>query len=339
MFTDQVKLTLSAGKGGNGIVAWRREKYLPKGGPYGGNGGKGGSVILEVDAQTFSLQTYRNRRILKAENGGEGGSALKQGRTGKDLVLKVPCGTLVKDSETDEVLFDGVADKDRFVLCKGGKGGLGNAFFRSPTHQAPHICTEGTQGESREIELELKLIADIGLIGFPNAGKSTLLSKIARIPVKIAPYPFTTLHPNISYIQFEDFSRLLIADIPGIIEYAHQNKGLGLSFLKHIERTRILVYVIDISGQEGRDPWDDFQVLRKELAAYNEELLKKPFLTVLNKCDLEDAHIEPFRKRYPFAQDTLLEISAQEGDGLELLKRALQSSSITSSSVHCVNSR
>ncbi len=331
MFVDTVTVTLSAGKGGNGVVAWRREKFIPKGGPSGGNGGKGGSIILQTEAQITSLEGFRNRRIIKAENGNPGGGALKQGRGGRDLILKIPCGTLVKNAKTKEVLFDFTEDKQEWLICKGGRGGRGNASFRSPTHQAPNICTEGTPGQNIEIELELKLIADIGLVGYPNAGKSTLLSKVTHLPVKIGAYPFTTLSPNLSYIQCQDRSRVLVADIPGIIEYAHENKGLGLAFLRHIERTSALVYVIDISGFEERDPFCDFEVLQSELRSYQPGMLEKPFLVALNKIDMEGAQeqIERFRARYPFDPETLFEISAMNEEGLEPLVERMKQLKLT----------
>lgn len=316
MFVDKVRLTLTAGRGGNGIVAWRREKYVPKGGPAGGDGGNGGSISLETDAQVVSLQHLRNRRLIPAKNGMPGGSNNKKGKNGEDLCITVPCGTLIKDATTNEVLYDFTEATREELICKGGRGGKGNNRFRTSTNQAPNICTEGTLGESREIELELKLIADIGLIGIPNAGKSSLMSQVTDLEVKIGAYPFTTLHPNLSYIQFEDLSRLLIADIPGIIEGAHEDRGLGLAFLKHIERTAALVYVIDISGSEERDPLNDFEILQSELKAYDENLLKKPFLVALNKIDLENAetHAARFRERWPSI--TVFEISALQNLGL-----------------------
>jgi GTP-binding protein len=328
MFIDTVRLTLSAGKGGNGVVAWRREKYIPKGGPSGGNGGKGGSILFKADAQLFSLDAYRNRTTLRAENGLPGGGNLQQGRTGRDLVLKVPCGTVIKDADTKEVLFDFTEDSQEWQICQGGRGGKGNACFKSPTNQAPNTFTEGTLGETREIELELKLIADVGLIGIPNAGKSTLLSAMSQIAVKTGAYPFTTLHPNLSYIQFEDYSRVFIADIPGIIEDAHANRGLGLSFLKHVERTSVLLYVLDASGFEERDPIQDFETLRSEIKAYREDLLEKPFLIALNKSDIEGASevIAQFRAAYPFPKSTLFEISALTGEGLPALIEAMRES-------------
>lgn len=319
MFVDKVILTIRAGKGGNGVVAWRREKYIPKGGPCGGNGGRGGSVLLQADIQVSSLEWYRNRRILKAENGQAGGPNCRQGGNGKNLVLKVPCGTLVKDAVTGEILQDLTQDKQEWVLCHGGKGGKGNDFFKTPTNRAPNKCTLGTDGEEKEIELELKLIADVGLVGYPNAGKSTLISSLANIRVKIAAYPFTTLKPNIGFVEKNDHSRIFIADIPGIIEGANQNRGLGIEFLRHIERTKLLVFVIDSSGIDGRNPVDDYQVLRKELGAYNKELLKRPYLIALNKIDDEDSvgHIQAFKKKYVKEKNLIFPLSALTGEGLQ----------------------
>lgn len=326
MFVDSVKITLRAGKGGNGVVAWRRELYVPKGGPAGGNGGKGGSILLKTDSHVLSLEGFRNRRLINAENGLPGGGNLKKGRNGQDLVLTVPCGTLVKDVSTGEILYDFTDENQEYLICKGGKGGKGNNCFKSPTNQAPNICTPGLEGETREVELELKLIADVGLIGIPNAGKSTLMSKLTSVRVKIGAYPFTTLYPNLSYVQFPNFSRVLIADIPGLIEDAHLNKGLGISFLRHIERSSVLLFVIDVSGFEGRDPRDDFNVLRNELKSYNPALLDKPFLIALNKIDQEGAeeNLQNFYRDYPFDKATLFPISAMNAEGLEPLKEAMR---------------
>jgi GTP-binding protein len=325
MFIDRVKIDLVAGRGGNGVIAWRREKYIPKGGPYGGNGGKGGSIILESDAQVFSLEWFRNRRILKAENGAAGGSNNRQGRSGADLVLKIPCGTLVKDAATGELLCDFTEDKQRMILCKGGRGGRGNSSFKTPTNRAPAKCTPGSDGDSLQVELELKLIADVGLIGFPNAGKSTLITALADVKVKIAPYPFTTLQPNIGFIETEDYSRIFIADIPGIIEGAHKNKGLGFEFLRHIERTKLLIFILDASGIDGRNPSDDFKVLKRELKQFNPDLLERPYLIALNKIDSEEAaaHTKHFYKTFPREKKKTFEISAARGDGLDLLQKAI----------------
>lgn len=326
MFVDTTTLTLTAGKGGNGVVAWRREKYIPKGGPTGGNGGRGGSISLIADNQILSLEAYRNKRILLAENGGCGGSNLRQGKAGKDLTLKLPCGTLIKDKHTGEVLFDLTDHGQTVVICQGGKPGKGNAHFKSSTNQAPNTCTPGTPGESKEVELELKLIADVGLVGFPNAGKSTFLSQAAYTRVKIGAYPFTTLFPNLAYVHYPDKSKLLIADIPGIIQDAHMNKGLGLAFLKHIERTSILVFLVDISGFEGRNPTEDFLTLRKEIAAYRQDLLDKPFLVGLNKIDLEESqeHIDSFYQNSGVDRDKIFLLSAKDNVGVRAFLDAIK---------------
>jgi GTP-binding protein len=325
MFVDRVKLDLFAGKGGNGVVAWRREKYIPKGGPTGGNGGRGGSIKLVADAQVYSLEWFRNRRIIKAENGQPGASNSRQGRAGKNLVLKVPCGTLVKDMHTGEILFDLTEDGQEILICQGGKGGRGNETFATPTNRAPNICTEGTPGETKQVEFELKLIADVGLVGFPNAGKSTLINALADVKVKIAPYPFTTLQPNIGFIKKEDLTRVFIADIPGIIEGAHRNRGLGFEFLRHIERTKLLLFILDASGIDGRTPVDDYRVLRNEIAAYNPEMLERPYFVVLNKIDTEESAdlLTQFKKEFPEEKKRLFEISALQGEGVELLESAI----------------
>lgn len=326
MFIDRIKVQCIAGKGGNGVIAWRREKFVPKGGPAGGNGGNGGSVLLQADNNYSSLEWFANSRICKAKNGVQGGDANRQGGSGENLVLKVPCGTLVKDVATGEVLFDLTKHGEKVVLCKGGKGGKGNSMFATSTNRAPNICTPGTLGEEKEVELELKLIADIGLVGFPNAGKSTLISELANRDVAIGAYPFTTLHPNIGSIRYPDSARLLIADIPGIIEGAHQNRGLGLEFLRHIERTKILIYVIDVSGWEGRSPIGDFTVLQEELRNYDPSLLKRQFLIALNKIDLEgaQAHAEDFIQAFSKHKDRIFTISAESGKGCAELKEAIR---------------
>lgn len=326
MFTDRVVLDLAAGKGGNGVVAWRREKFIPKGGPCGGNGGRGGSIIIQADAEVFSLEWFRNRRALKAENGMPGASNSRQGRAGKDLILKVPCGTLIKDLKTGEILHDFTKNREEWVICTGGKGGRGNETFKTPTHQAPNFCTEGKEGTSCHVEFELKLIADVGLVGFPNAGKSTLINALAHVRVKIAPYPFTTLKPNIGFIQTEDYSRIFIADIPGIIEGAHLNKGLGFEFLRHIERTKLLIFVLDSSGIDGRNPSQDYKVLLDEMKKYNPEMLKRPYLIALNKIDTEEAgeHITDFYKEFNLPKTQVFEISAQDKIGLKELREAIE---------------
>lgn len=321
MFVDRVVIQVAAGKGGNGVVAWRREKYIPKGGPAGGNGGPGGSIILEADAQISSLDWFRHRRLIKADNGGDGGGNCRQGRTGPNLVLKVPCGTLVKDADTGDILHDFTQSGEQWILCKGGRGGRGNDSFKTPTNRAPNQFTEGRPGEARHIELELKLIADVGLVGFPNAGKSTLISTLAGLRVKVAAYPFTTLQPNLGFIELDNYQRIYLADIPGIIEGASHNRGLGLEFLRHIERTKLLIFILDASGIDGRNPSHDFRILREEMAAYNPELLERPYLVALNKIDTEEshAHLKQFIKDYHFPPHTLFKISAAYGEGLEAL--------------------
>lgn len=325
MFTDRVVVELSAGKGGDGVIAWTREKYIPKGGPCGGDGGKAGSVIVRADKNVFSLDWYRNRRILKAQNGQPGRGNLCSGKKGQDLILLVPCGTLIKDIATGEILRDMTEDGDEWIICQGGKGGFGNEKFKSPTNQAPYKFTHGTEGEKKKVEFELKLIADVGLVGFPNAGKSTLLGSLARIRVKVAAYPFTTLQPNLGFIRCKDDSRIYIADIPGIIEGAHQNRGLGLEFLRHVERTKLLLFMLDASGIDGRTPLKDYKVLLKEIKEYNPELLKRPYLVALNKIDTDESHalIEEFLEGTKIPKKRLFKISAITGENLDKLVEAI----------------
>ncbi len=326
MFIDQIKLKLIAGKGGNGIIAWRREKFIPKGGPSGGNGGKGGSIIIESSNHFFALDKYRHTQIFKAENGGQGGSNSKQGKDGQNLILKVPCGTIVKRVSTSEILYDFTQPGEQLVICKGGIGGRGNESFRTPTHQAPYKCTLGIEGEEDEVELELKLIADVGFVGMPNAGKSTLLTAVTTAKVKIGDYPFTTLVPNLSFIEYEDYSRVYLADIPGIIAGAHENRGLGLEFLKHIERSAVLVYMVDISGFEERDPIQDFLILKNELEKHNTELTQKPFVIALNKIDQEgsEENTNRFFTRFPELKSQSYLISAKNHIGLDEFKAAIK---------------
>lgn len=324
MFKDLVTLKLEAGKGGNGVVAWRREKYLPKGGPTGGNGGPGGSIYLKSCKDLYSLDMFRNKRLITAKPGGAGGSAQKNGRKGEDLFIKIPCGTLVKDPVTKEVIHDFGPDSEELLICEGGKGGLGNAFFKSSRNRAPNKCTPGKPGQEIEIELELKLIADVGFVGLPSAGKSTLLNTLACTEVKTADYPFTTLKPNLSFIEYDDYSRVYIADIPGIIKDAHKNKGLGFSFLKHIERTSVLVFVIDISKEIRDDPYEDFMTLQDELRSYDPTLLEKPFLVALNKIDKDDLAINEFKKKYSLNEDALFPISATTKEGISAFTKALK---------------
>lgn len=322
MFLDRSTLKLIAGSGGNGAVAWRREKYIPKGGPAGGDGGNGGSVSIQADRNLFSLEHFRNKRLIKSKNGVPGAGARKKGKNGPDITLKIPLGTLIKDARTKEILYDFIEDGQTVTLCQGGKGGKGNASFATPTNRAPMNFTEGKNGQSIEIEFELKLIADVGFVGLPNAGKSTLLTSLTHVPVKIAPYPFTTLRPNLGIIEFDDYSKILIADIPGIIQDAHENKGLGLAFLKHIERTSVLVYVIDISAFEGRDPLQDYHILKEELKKHNPALLEKPSMIALNQVDRTDENVQKFIENHP---NDVYPISGLEKKGLAPFLNKLKS--------------
>lgn len=319
MFIDVAKIELKAGKGGDGSVAFRREKYEPSGGPAGGDGGDGGSIIIVGDKDIKTLMDYSYRSIYKAESGGDGRNKKQFGKKGEDLILKVPVGTLVKDYDTDTVIYDVKHDKEEFVICKGGKGGKGNVHFKSSIRQAPRFAEPGTKGEEKIIKLELKLLADVGLIGLPNVGKSTLLSIMSNARPKIANYHFTTLEPNLGVCKVGEKS-FVLADIPGLIEGASEGLGLGHDFLKHIERTKILVHVLDISGSEGRNPIEDFELINSELASYNIKLNDKKMLVVLNKTDLgAEDNIKEFREKYSDKVDEIVEISAATTENVDKL--------------------
>ncbi|GBD88374.1 GTPase Obg [bacterium BMS3Abin03] len=285
MFIDYAVIEVAAGKGGDGAVAFRREKFVPKGGPAGGNGGRGGSVILEAHHNLNTLLDFRYKRKYKAANGEQGGNSLKDGKGGEDVVIKVPVGTIIKDFESKEVLYDLDEDGKRIILAKGGKGGKGNSNFATSTNQAPRYAEPGKPGEYKKIILELKLIADVGLVGFPNAGKSTLISTISAARPKIADYPFTTLEPNLGIVQYRDYDSFTVADIPGIIEGAHEGKGLGHKFLRHIERTKIILFLIDITSENYEK---DYEVLFNEMKNYSGKLARKKILVSLSKADLAD---------------------------------------------------
>jgi GTP-binding protein len=285
MFIDYAVIELTAGKGGDGAVAFRREKFVPKGGPAGGNGGRGGNIIIEAHHNLNTLLDFRYKRIYKANNGEMGGNSLKDGRGGKDIVIKVPLGTVVKDFESKEMLFDLDENKRSAVVAKGGKGGKGNSNFATPTNQTPRFAEKGKPGEYKKVILELKLIADVGLVGFPNSGKSTLISTITEARPKIADYPFTTLKPNLGIVRYKDYQSFTVADIPGIIEGAHEGKGLGHQFLRHIERTKIILFLIDITSE---DYDNDFETLFNELKSYSSKLIEKKMLVAFSKSDLVD---------------------------------------------------
>ena len=302
MFIDVAKIKVSAGKGGDGAVAWRREKYEPAGGPAGGDGGKGGSVLVTTDTGLHTLMDFRYQKVYQAENGENGRGKKQFGKDGESIVLRVPLGTLIKDQATGRVIAD-LKEKDQtFVLAQGGRGGKGNAKYTTSTRQAPSFAQAGSMGESREVTLELKVLADVGLIGFPNVGKSTLLSVLSKARPKIADYHFTTLSPNLGVVPVKNGASFVMADIPGLIEGASQGVGLGHDFLKHIERTRMLVHVLDMSGHEGRDPLEDFATINRELKDYHEKLAEKPQLVFANKMDL------------PMSQDNLLRFKEKYKD-------------------------
>ncbi len=285
MFVDKAEITIKSGKGGNGCVSFRREPFIPQGGPDGGNGGKGGSIVLVADANLRTLMDFRYKKKYEAENGEDGKKKKQYGKDGKDLVIKVPVGTVVTDLATGLVMADLKEKGQSFVAAKGGKGGKGNVFFANSVRQAPNFAEAGGAAIERDIQLELKLIADVGLVGFPNVGKSTLLSVSTGANPKIADYHFTTITPNLGVVtKYGD--AFIMADIPGLIEGASEGLGLGLDFLKHIERTRILVHIVDVSGSEGRDPIEDFEKINAELRNYSEKLASKPMIVVANKIDL-----------------------------------------------------
>lgn len=327
MFIDIAKIYVRSGKGGDGCVSFRREKYVPLGGPDGGDGGRGGDIVFEVDYNINTLIDFKYNRRFLAENGENGGTCKCYGKDGKDLIIKVPEGTIIKHAETGKVITDLCEKNQKFVLLKGGKGGKGNARFCTSTRQCPDFAEPGMPSDEMELTLELRLIADVGLIGFPNVGKSTLISKITNARPKIANYHFTTLHPNLGVVDFKDIKGFVIADIPGIIEGASKGIGLGLEFLKHIERTRVLVHILDVSQIEGRDAFEDFKLINKELLEYNEILSSRPQVVVLNKSDItfdEDRErIENLKKDIiSLGYENIFEISAATGKGIyELLKK------------------
>ncbi len=320
MFIDRVKVYVKAGDGGNGCVSFRREKYVPRGGPNGGDGGRGGDVILEVNPHLNTLLDFRYRPINRARRGEHGKGKGRKGRDAPHLVLYVPPGTVVKDAESGKVLADLTNPKERFVVARGGRGGRGNTHFIRPWRQAPMYAEEGKPGEERWIFLELKLVADVGLVGLPNAGKSTLLSKVSAARPKVADYPFTTLVPHLGMVRLSEYRCFVIADIPGIIEKAHKGAGLGLSFLRHIERTKVLLQLIDLSNME-HDPWEAFQVVSKELNAYGGGVKDKPRLVVGTKLDMV-THIEKINalaERFHALGLPFHPVSAVTGEGIKEL--------------------
>lgn len=315
-------LHVRAGNGGNGIVAFRREKYVPRGGPDGGDGGNGGNVVLQGDPNENSLHRLYHHPHQRAEHGGHGRGANRTGRTGRDTLLNVPLGTVVIDPDSGEIVTEILEEGQQAIIAKGGTGGLGNTHFKSSVTQAPQRCTPGTEGEERSWRLELKLVADVGLVGFPNAGKSTLLTALTDARPKIASYPFTTRHPLIGTMIDDQFNRLRIADVPGLVHGAAEGTGLGHYFLRHIERTRFLLVVLDMAATDGRDPADDYANLLRELQSYNPDLLRRPRRIVANKMDEPGAedHLSSFREQ---TGENPIPISAGLGEGIEKLKEIL----------------
>ena len=333
-FVDHIRVFARAGDGGNGVVHFRREKYVPKGGPDGGDGGNGGDVVLEAATDTDNLTHLFFQSRLTAEDGGNGGGRQKKGRSGKDLLIKVPPGTMVfrspdKGEGVDnpevqlEMVADLAAEGECCVIVKAGIGGKGNIRFKSSTNQTPEEFTPGTPGDAGYFFLELRKIADAGLVGFPNAGKSTLLGALSEAKPKVASYPFTTLQPSVGVVEFSGFSRATVADIPGLIEGAHENVGLGHDFLRHIMRCRLLLFVVDVAGSEVRDPIEELQTLRKEVRLYNEELATRPWLVVANKMDLHGAEQRLLELKSRFPKAEIIPISAKQGDGIDELKARL----------------
>lgn len=316
-FIDEAKISVKAGDGGNGCISFRHEKYIPKGGPDGGNGARGGSIIIRADRQLNTLLDFKYKRSYRAERGENGRGKDQGGKSGKDEVVKVPCGTLVRDALKGKIIVDLVHNGDEFIIAHGGKGGRGNGEFATPTNQAPRFAEPGTPGEERELVLELKLLADVGLVGFPNAGKSTLISVVSAAKPKIADYPFTTLAPNLGLVRYAEGNSFVIADIPGLIEGAHEGKGLGIQFIRHIERTRVLVFLIESISE---DPKKDFQILLNELTSYKPTIAKKKKIVALTKMDIVDEADKKKLENIKFGRGVVtIPISAVSGEGLREL--------------------
>jgi len=326
LFVDQVTVTLKAGRGGDGCVSFRREARVPKGGPDGGHGGDGGSIAFTADENISSLAYFRFYPILKAKNGAPGEGSNRQGKRGTDVHLGVPVGTVIKDAEGGAVLADLAVHGESYVAARGGRGGRGNASYATSTHQAPREWQPGRPGEQKELFLELKLIADVGLVGFPNAGKSTLISKISAARPVIADYPFTTLTPNLGVVDIGEYRSFVVADIPGLIEGAHLGQGLGIRFLRHIERTKALVHVVDVSPYSGRDPLEDFRIIMRELEAFSPEIAARPQIIAANKTDLlggDRSRLVRLKRMAARRKIPVFPVSALKGEGLKPLVEAV----------------
>jgi GTP-binding protein len=324
-FIDEAMITVQSGDGGRGCVSLRREKYVPRGGPDGGDGGKGGDVILKSSSRRRTLYPFQFKRQFKAQKGAHGQGKQKTGRNGQDLIIEIPPGTLIKDAATGEVIKDFATAGESFTLLKGGRGGLGNARFKTSTNRTPRYAQPGEAGQIRELKLELKLLADVGIIGLPNAGKSTLISVISSAAPKIANYPFTTLTPTLGVVETDWGDPFVVADIPGLIEGAHQGAGLGTRFLRHIERTRILIHLIDAGGIDPRHPRRHFKTVNRELTSFNPQLAEKPQIVVLNKIDLPDASETAQAFMFAIDPEPVFLISAKEKRGIKrLLSRTIE---------------
>lgn len=316
---DFAKISLKAGDGGNGAVAWRREKYEPTGGPAGGDGGNGGSIIIKATRNLSTLDEFRYKSKYKAQNGQPGGKKKKFGKKGDDLIIKVPVGTILREANSNTIIKDFKLDGEEFLIAKGGKGGRGNVHFKNSIRQAPRFAENGKKGQEIDLLLELKVLADVGLVGLPNVGKSTLISVISSAKPKIANYHFTTIDPNLGVVNIDNERSFIVADIPGLIEGANEGQGLGHDFLRHIERCRVLIHLIDISGIEARDPIEDFRLINEELKLYNENLANKPMIVALNKTDLDtNNNAENFIKTFEDTYD-IYQISAATTDGIKKL--------------------
>jgi GTPase len=323
MFIDEAKITVKGGDGGHGLIAFRREKFVPRGGPSGGDGGSGGSVYLLTDIHENTLLKFRYNHTFRAERGRHGEGSNRHGRTGEDLEIKVPVGTVVYDDETSEIIHDFTQPRERVLVAAGGRGGFGNAHFVSSVNRAPQRATDGAQGEEKTLRLELKLLADVGLVGYPNVGKSTLISRISAARPKIADYPFTTLEPQLGVVSVDDDRTFVVADIPGLIEGAHLGHGLGIQFLRHIERTKLLLHMVDVSGESERDPVDEYQTIDSELEEYNPDLAAKSQIVVATKMDAADpAKVRKLERWCKKNKLPFLKISSVTGEGLDELKRA-----------------
>ncbi len=317
MFIDYTEVELSAGKGGKGSVHFRREKFVPKGGPDGGDGGRGGHIIFLTDSNLHTLQDIRYRKKYKAEDGSNGGGSRKTGKCGQDVIIKVPVGTLIRHKISTDIVADLTENNSSFILCKGGKGGHGNIRYKTSTNRAPRVSQPGEKGETGVYEIELKILADVGLVGLPNAGKSTLLSKLSSARPKVANYPFTTLEPKLGIVKYEEYSSFVMADIPGLIEGASKGKGLGHQFLRHIERNKVLLFLID---SQDPDPSITFKTLKNEIYQYNSDLKIKPFIVCQTKVDLEHEKSNKWGK----IEDNVIKISSLSGEGINnLIKKII----------------